>query len=306
MHSHTDLTNNRTTKYLHNFTIGFALSSVLVSCISQSPGWGDENSSVTAAPLVSEATHLGQRQPDWVTRLPVEPGVLYFVGESSAQEKELAMERAWYTALVRVGTTEFPELTQLKTQSTETLEKSSYERRAVAHLQYIDWTGVKEVKEKGSPFVIAGSEKGTFVAFRLLKWSQKDIERSRKKVTTSLAIKSSSPSYIIPSSPESQLDAQENTVQELVKVNFLNRKIAERNLKLEMVMKKLKCGTTISDLEAILGHADQVQDYSYDGEVGRKRFYWGAYQVTVTDAEHAVDWVRSNMGNGPKKAICGH
>ena len=69
---------------------------------------------------MSEAVALGT--PKWVSKVPKSELFIYSVGESKGIEnKDDALERAWISALLRLGMTQFPELGKLRSESEETL-----------------------------------------------------------------------------------------------------------------------------------------------------------------------------------------
>ena len=88
-----------------------------------------------AAPPVVPAP---PKLPVWVKEIPKKREVKYFLGESlEMQNKEDALERAWVSALFRIGLTAFPETGILKTQSFETLTEADYKREFVMKLELI-------------------------------------------------------------------------------------------------------------------------------------------------------------------------
>lgn len=127
--------------------------------------------------------------PTWVTKTPPADTHVYVVGEAvGAVDKEEALAKSWASALVRLGMAEFPELSQVATSHVESLHgTSSATRGLVLHLERVNWSGLTEVKEKGSPLIYWDEADGGYRAFRLLKWDRARIEAARAQLNRNQA-----------------------------------------------------------------------------------------------------------------------
>lgn len=234
--------------------------------------------------------------PPWLETVPHAAGYHFVMGEAEgASSREQALERAWVSAFVRLGMTEFPELTRISTRGRETLKNSQFERNFAVNLEGIDWTGVKEATELGSPYVIYDRKHSQFIAFRLLKWGASDISNARKNLKTAKR-------HSLPPAPEASTREQQALVDAVRQVQKLNHRIGYRNAYLDRVFSELKCGVTLEDLTNILGAADRANPYN--GHLVEKEFFWGDYQVTSLGDNPAVAVVRKE-GATDKRLVCG-
>lgn len=236
--------------------------------------------------------------PTWVLNVPRSQGELVIVGEGRSADKEDALERAWYSALLRIGMTEFPELTKLNTRSQETLKGTSYDRRAVTDLQYINWAGIREARDQGSPYVVEND--GTYLVYRLLRWSNEDVSMAHQSVEAALKAKSEASTYTIPDTPESQAADEEVAVTALQKIRKLNRSIKQKDNNFRQIMEEVQCGTKIGDLIKILGEPDRKSEYATPQE-----YIWGTYSVTSFKSDAGATYsVEENLGQGKKRLVC--
>lgn len=230
--------------------------------------------------------------PTWVKRPPETPGFSFFVGESSElDEKEEALEGAWANSLVRIGMSEFPEVSRVTTRSVETLSEVDYKREFILKLELVDWTGVKEATELGSPFL--ENRNGKWVAYRLIKWSHQNISEARKKIKLDKK-------FGIPLSPEAMRTRETELVAAVRAIDSLNQRIGDRNKEVWQVLGRIKCGVTVQDLQKILGPPDRTSGLNCN--LCDQNYFWGNYKVEAPDFDHGV--VRTiTAGNGMGKEI---
>lgn len=221
--------------------------------------------------------------PTWVNQLPRAKGQVFVLGEAhDIEKKEDALERAWVSALLRMGMAQFPEVGKLTSESYETLHDADYQRRFVLSLDRISWKGLSETQE---PFVIE-NESG-FTVYRLLKWSQTDISYARKHVRPDVH-------HALPQSPEATQRVESELIDQVQQIHEVNRKVAKRKIEVGKVLNRLECGVTIEDLKKILGPPDD-EDFS--------DYVWGTYKV---EGVGPVMTITTNYGNGYRRDVCGH
>jgi len=128
-----------------------------------------------------------KKRPKWVEQLSHsdKAGYKYFVGVSSqASNLEEGLKEAWINSLVTAAQTQFPFLTQIQ----ETVEESNtdvkYKLEYKSFLHTVRWKGLEEVQNEGSPYqgIEDGKSKGSFVIYRLVRWSIADIEKERARL----------------------------------------------------------------------------------------------------------------------------
>jgi hypothetical protein len=130
---------------------------------------------------LSEAANE-EKSPVWVqaAKHPDDKAFSYTVGVASLVEKiELGMEQAWANGLEGFARTRFPHLQNVMQFSKETLNGTTYERMTALKLDSINWEGVSEASELGSPFVkehIRQNGDSLFTVYRLLKWEKKTLQ----------------------------------------------------------------------------------------------------------------------------------
>ncbi len=246
--------------------------------------------------LIGNATG-NQKIPDWVGNPPEDTRYQYFMGESpEVSGKEDALERAWISTLIRIGMTQFPEVSKLSSLSVESIKDADYQRKFVMSLEQIDWTGIREATEKGSPFVVEDLENGTYRVYRLLKWSKKAMDKARQKIAAN-------ESHQIPKPPE-EVQNQENIMIDAVReINSINRENAKRSAKITPVMKAVKCGVTVHDLIRVLGAPDKQR--GIDCSTCDKSYFWGTFQVESAFYEFPiVTRIYSELGHGGYSSVC--
>lgn len=243
--------------------------------------------------------------PIWVKSPPDDSQFVYFVGDAGGGDKEDVLERAWYSALVRIGMTEFPELTKLRSRSRETLEKASYERNVVINLQYIRWTGIAEAKDKGSPFIYRDPKTKGLAVYRLLKWAKQDVRTAHNAIKQKLDTDDAkTEKFAIPDSPEVAEEQESDAIEAVRKIKALGRGIASRDAELKLVIDNVKCGMTIRQLTEILGKPNGVSSqHSWE----QPNFYWGTYQVSIDQAGMGViKGIKTDLGDGKYRPVCAH
>ncbi|NBW99161.1 hypothetical protein EBR03_06275 [bacterium] len=246
---------------------------------------------VSRGDLPDKSSETNRLKPAWVVLTPRAKGTQYFLGESSeAKKKEDALQSAWINGLVGIGMAEFPELSQVRIKSVETLTDVDYRKDFVMKLEWVDWTGLREVSEWGSPYVI--KKEGKWVAYRLFKWDEELISKAREK------IKAKS-NHHLPKRPESYLptseamheavlgtfDSNEEVKSErqvqvsaaISKINNLNRIHQGRDQQIGQVLAVVRCGVTANDLVRVLGRPDRKTGGGCD--FCNKSYEWGNYSV---------------------------
>lgn len=194
--------------------------------------------------------------PPWSRHPPRPSDAYFFVGEShGSRDKDEALERAWISALTRVGITQFPELVQVSTHTTENLASADTEREFTLRLEQVDWSGVREAVDNGSPWV-SRNDDGTYTVFRLLKWPYGLMEAARKKMARA------------DRRPMDRMLRQLKTV---------NERVDKRDRALKRIFDQVRCGVKVSDLTSILGSPDSVNPYNPMRV--EKEYFWGSFRV---------------------------
>lgn len=237
--------------------------------------------------------------PTWVDHPPETKEFFYFVGEAEeAKTKDEALERAWNSALIRVGLTEFPELTEISSESLETLLGSTYKRESVQNLELINWRGVKEAKELGSPFVKYDSKLGTFFAYRLLKWPKSDMLASRVEATKAFQAmkkRETIDTHPMPRSPEAMTQKEEEMLNILQKLSSVQKAITTKDQLIEKVVSQLRCGVTADDVISVLGQPDEENMTS---------LRYGTFFLEKRLFARQIEVVQPKLRFGERKYIC--
>ncbi len=228
--------------------------------------------------------------PTWVFKTPAADTHVYAVGEAfGAIDKEEALAKSWASALVRMGMAEFPELSQVASSHVESLNGgSSASRGLVLHLERVNWAGLSEVKEKGSPLVYWDETEGAYRAFRLLKWDRAHIEAARA------LFKKNQPSAI-PLPPEMMVREEQSIFEAVTEIQRINFKNSYKQKLYRKVFGELRCGVTIADLIKVLGAPDRFNPYNRI--VMDKEYYWGDYRVEREGADPRITAIIT-QGNG--------
>lgn len=218
--------------------------------------------------------------PSWINNLPESKEVIYSVGESNpTDQKEDALQKSWNSALIRIGISEFPELTQLSSKSTETLKNAEFERTAVQNFQLINWKGIHEMKTMGSPFIELDKQTKTFKVYRLLAWKKSDLKAAQEEARASLAkVKDSGepvPTYKVPNSPENEQILENAINDNITYMQTVASNIDHINAKVAAVLAATKCGTQMSDLIHALGQPKHVTM----GFGSQYVWTWGTFHV---------------------------
>ena len=208
--------------------------------------------------------------PDWVEQVPESPSDAYFVGAATSPSKEECLERGWVSALFEVGQREFPELVRISSFSREALTEVHYERVAKNYFNFIDWNGIKEARELGSPDIHFDETKHQWKCYRLLQWEKTLIENARIKARKSLEEKQSLEPLSFPLSPEQRSLIDGRLLIALRKLQTINTKINGRNEFIFEGLRRAACGITTTSLTEILGQPDRM-DHCFH--------YWGNYYV---------------------------
>jgi hypothetical protein len=272
---------------------GLSLAVCLVSLCHAASGAPTPESDLPKLLRDQAVENTDSQVPSWVLDLPSKMGVRFFIGEYHGfGNKEEALEKAWVSAFVRIGMTQFPEVSLLSSESVETLKSAQYKRKFVMKLEMVDWTGVAEATEFGSPYVSKEGTSGEYTVYRLLRWSESDIEDARKKIKEAKK-------YEIPPTPEMLSTAEKGLVEAIVKMKKVVRKIATRDSTIGKILGEVKCGVKISDLRKVLGEPDWKSD-SFDP----RSYRWGTYGVEADPENTFVQYIMPNNGLGIARKIC--
>ena len=260
---------------------------LLSACVSPHPG-PPTGSSAGAKPP--------GEHPHWIEHLPIAVGTHFFLGEShDSATAEEGLERAWVSAFVRIGMTEFPELARITSRSVEDLKGTAYERRFSLRLERINWDGVKEAKEFGSPFTELDPESGKFSVYRLVKWSDQDMASAKKQLN-------SSRQFQLPISPETQRLSEDRIIRSIRAIHGLNDQVKKRNAVFEKVFAEMKCGVTLDDLIGILGPPDRSNPYN--GGSSEKEYYWGQFKVARAAGDPVIAAISREDESIDRRVIC--
>jgi hypothetical protein len=234
--------------------------------------------------------------PSWIRHVPELPGTRFFVGESQGSpSKEDALEKAWVSAFIRIGMTQFPELAIVSSESTETLKRAAYERHFVMQLEKVNWQGIREASEYGSPYVDWNADAGTYVVYRLLKWRDRDLSAARSEIKLARL-------HEIPSSPESVRMNEAKMIHAVRAIQALNAKVERRNHLLEKVFGEIKCGVTLTDLVNILGPPDRSNPFN--GLIVEKEYSWGQFTVGRVADDPMVAVVTRQDEREDRRVVC--
>lgn len=273
-----------------------ATALLLTSC-AEEPIVSDSYELTPVRPRLGLKPAKPRSAPAWVYSLPRDPRFVYTLGEArNLEKKDDALERAWISGLLRIGMTQFPELGSLRSESMETLRNADYKRQFVMQLDRIDWRGLREVEEMGSPFVTFDEESGQFSAYRLIAWARTDIVAAKARI-------SKSRKNTVPDSPEVARKIEEDLVKEVREIRELNRKIGNRDEFVGKILRQARCGVTIEDLFRILGSPDR--EGAYNRSATELEYYWGNYKVTHWKRESTVYSITPNNGGGNMRIVCG-
>lgn len=278
-----------------SFFIPAILPLLLVSCSTTKDvrETSPQRRAGTALALTEDRTP----RPYWIDKSPSAGGTRFFLGESHGSEtREEGLEKAWISAFVRIGMTEFPELSKITSRSVENLKGSTYERRFSLRLERIDWAGVKEARELGSPFVERDPDTKKISVYRLVKWSDRDIASAKKQI-------SSARQFQLPSSPEAKLYNEERLIGAVRAIQSVNSKVGKRNEMLAKVLGEVKCGVTLDDLLAVLGPPDRTNPYN--SAFSEKEYYWGQFKVARAAGDPSIATIsRDDDESGERRIVC--
>ncbi len=268
---------------------------LLSSCANLVSRRHDAKPSLLVRAGISPARPNSELLPSWVKRPPVNDVRAFVVGESAAVDKDEAMAKAWASALVRLGMTEFPELARVGATTTETLEGGSTRRELALHLEQIKWTGLTEAKELGSPIVYWDENEGNYRVFRLLRWDRSRIEEARAQLNRG-------PSHGLPMPPELQVREEQRITEAVSDIQRINARNVYKERLYTKVFSQLKCGATIADLIKVLGAPDRFNPYNR--VVMEKEYYWGDYRVERRGADPRISAVIWEQSGREKKKVC--
>ena len=277
------------------FQISLLISLALTSCANLVSRQASSKKLITRNPSPSS---LMDRPllPSWATRTPEGGPRVYVVGEAvGAADKEEALSKAWASALVRLGMAEFPELSTVASSNVETLQGNTATRGLVLHLERVNWSGLTEVKEQGSPLVFWDDADNGYRAYRLLKWDRAQIESARAQLAKQKP-------HAIPLPPEMLLNEEQKIVEAVSEVQRINSRNSWKEKLYHKVFGQLQCGATIADLIKVLGAPDRFNPYNR--VVMEKEYYWGDYRVERQGADPRITAVIVQQNGREKKKAC--
>ncbi len=219
---------------------------------------------------------------------------LYFAGISELKFKKVdAADEAWFNALYDFALVNFPELIELKSKSEESLNQTIYNRIKILHLEKIDWSGLEEVTEVGSPLTYPQSGNYYKVA-RVIRWSKKKFNAAKLKIKNA----KSEVKYTFPLTPEKEEIKSKAAAKEILYLEKINQVILDKNKKVRDILKRIKCGFTYKQLVNILGEPVTKEFSYYHGYA-----IWGTYKVEFT-GDYFVKMFVFDLGFGKKVYIC--
>jgi len=226
-------------------------------------------------------------KPLWVTKLPSDPKFVFVRGEStSSSSKDDALERAWISALLRVGMAQFPELQKLRSNSSETMKAAEYNRYFSIDLEKINWEGIEELTDLGSPYTESDALGESYRVYRLLRWSKKSIADSKA------SIKRGKVSSIVPLSPEKSLDYENSAIDKIQKIINLKREVVDREQEIKKILEHVRCGMKIGDIINIIGSPDRTSTCEY---------FWSTFKVFAC---HELIQQVHNLTTGKRTDVC--
>ena len=232
------------------------------------------------------------KEPGWVRNMPKSDLYKYSVGESNNETtKDGALNEAWVNSLVKLGLSEFPELSKLSLKFKESLYGTESENLYESGLEYVNWRGIEEVKDLGSPYIIYNEATETYKVYRLLKWSKKSIVTNKLQHQKNMK-------YQMPPSPEKFDSAVIEETSALVKLNSLNKEIEKSNAYYGSVLMKVKCGITIHQLKSILGNPHTSSDTTPRSYGFYITVTWGTYRVEYSSSSPVIQEITPNHGSG--------
>ncbi len=244
---------------------------------------------------VSPARHNAELLPGWVKRPPSEESRAFVVGEAASSDKDDAMAKAWASALVRLGMTEFPELSRVGSTTTERLEGGASTRELALHLEQVRWAGLTEAKEMGSPLIYWDEREGNYRVYRLLRWDRARIEEARAHLD-------GSGRNGLPMPPELQIREEQRITEAVSDIQRINARNRWKDRLYRKVFGELKCGVTIADLIKVLGAPDRFNPYNR--VVMEKEYYWGDYRVERRGADTRISSVTWEQPGREKTKTC--
>jgi hypothetical protein len=94
-------------------------------------------------------------------------------------DRNQALSDAYKNALLNVIEREFPNLISISTRSSEKLEGGTYQRETAYKSESVQFNGLLE--DNDSPFIEFNQANKSFMAFRLLCWSNSDLKTEKKR-----------------------------------------------------------------------------------------------------------------------------
>jgi hypothetical protein len=185
---------------------------------------------------------------------------IYSVGVGESEDLNEALSKAWSSAVVRAVEVNVPQASKISTSSVEKLHDSEWVRRNGMVVTGEMMSGMAEASDEGSPKVEKVGSK--WMVHRLAKWQKTTIQAVKEKIGNTSSIPSG----------------------------------VERR---EVVMKYLmgiKCGTTVEDVQGVLGVADKSSINGYESFS-----QWSKINV-ISDPEIVLD-IRTPQGTVLKR-VC--
>jgi hypothetical protein len=147
----------------------------------------------------------------------------------------------------------------------------------------------------GSPYVIFDRTAKRFIAFRLMKWAQSDIDRAHKQIQRSQL-------HPLPIAPEASEREQRALVDAVSEVQHLNHRVDYRHAYVERVLTEVKCGVTIDDLTRLLGIPDRANPYNE--HLIDKEYFWGDYRVESFGDNPTVAVIGKDSDHSSRRVVC--
>ncbi len=204
------------------------------------------------------APAYAETQPEWAKsmRAPKSANIVFSVGFAESEDLNAAMASSWTSALANAVRINIPEVTTLGEVTKEGLRGSDYQRESGLDLDRISVVGTSE--NDRSPYI--ENHNGKYKVWRLLEWTKSGIQATRKTIISEQQainarrkeISEINNGYVT----DNDVDTSRATVEKAKKaIASLNSNNSRQNqLKyIEMVIKNIKCGTTMESLKSLLG-----------------------------------------------------
>jgi hypothetical protein len=220
--------------------------------------------------------------PPWAVKPPANGAFRYFVGEYEGDGSvDEALARAWASGMLRAGIVEFPSVADVEATGSESLHGSRFERRFAVALGAIDWSGLDEARELGSPKVDVDERTGQVRVYRLLKWRTGAIAAARSK----LSREQSRPVPVVPRAMLSR-SAPKTTPRRW----------------LEALAAGGRCRGDVDLAVEALGQPDRLAREPAHPEL--RHYFWGSYRLTARLPERRIVGAVRQLGPDREASLC--